>query len=389
MQDRVWIFDTTLRDGEQSPGCSMTVPEKLRLAAKLVELGVDIMEAGFPIASEGDFEAVDAISRQFPWVSVAALARCNKGDVDRAAESLKHARRPRIHTFLATSDIHLKYKLRKTRQQVIDESTAAVTQARSFVDDVEFSAEDGARTDPDYLEQVLKAVIEAGARTVNIPDTVGYSTPDEYGDLIGRMVKAVGDTAVVSVHCHDDLGLAVANSLAGVRAGARQIECTVNGIGERAGNCALEEVVMVMKTRNDRFPYQTGIREQHLFSASEMLAGTITFGPQPNKAIVGRNAFAHEAGIHQDGYLKEPTTYEIINPKSVGVPETRLVLGKHSGRHALKKRCEQLGFSLSLAELDIVYGQLTALADNKKGLMDEEIAALAKKSQEQAAPAFA
>jgi 2-isopropylmalate synthase len=390
MQDRVWIFDTTLRDGEQSPGCSMTVPEKLRLAAKLVELGVDIMEAGFPIASEGDFEAVDAISRQFPWVSVAALARCNKGDVDRAAESLKHARRPRIHTFLATSDIHLKYKLRKSRQQVVDESTAAVAQARSFVDDVEFSAEDGARTDPDYLEQVLKAVIEAGARTVNIPDTVGYSTPDEYGALIGRMTKAVGDTAVVSVHCHDDLGLAVANSLAGVRAGARQIECTVNGIGERAGNCALEEVVMVMKTRNDRYPYQTGIREEHLFSASEMLSGTITFGPQPNKAIVGRNAFAHEAGIHQDGYLKEPTTYEIINPKSVGVPETRLVLGKHSGRHALKKRCEDLGYSLSVAELDIVYRQLTALADNKKGLMDEEIAALAKKSQEKAAqPAFA
>lgn len=390
MQDRVWIFDTTLRDGEQSPGCSMTVPEKLRLAAKLVELGVDIMEAGFPIASEGDFQAVGAISRQFPWVSVAALARCNKGDVDRAAESLRHARRPRIHTFLATSDIHLKYKLRKSRQQVIDESSAAVTQARAFVDDVEFSAEDGARTDPEYLEQVLKAVIAAGARTVNIPDTVGYSTPDEYGALIGRMVKAVGDTAVISVHCHDDLGLAAANSLAGVRAGARQIECTINGIGERAGNCALEEVVMVMKTRNDRYPFQTGIRPEHLFSASEMLSGTITFGPQPNKAIVGRNAFAHEAGIHQDGYLKEPTTYEIINPKSVGVPETRLVLGKHSGRHALKNRCEQLGFSLTPGQLDAVYEQLTALADNKKGLMDEEIAALARRSQDRtAAPAFA
>ena len=382
MQDRVWIFDTTLRDGEQSPGCSMTVPEKLRLAAKLVELGVDIMEAGFPIASDGDFQAVDAISRDFPWVSVAALARCNKGDVIRAAESLKHAKRPRIHTFLATSDIHLKYKLRKSRQQVLDEAAAAVTQARTFVDDVEFSAEDGARTDPDYLEQVLKAVIGAGARTVNIPDTVGYSTPEEYGDLIGRMVKAVGDTAVVSVHCHDDLGLAVANSLAGVRAGARQIECTMNGIGERAGNCALEEVVMAMRTRSDRYPYRTGIHQEHLFSASELLTETITFGPQPNKAIVGRNAFAHEAGIHQDGYLKEPTTYEIINPKSVGVPETRLVLGKHSGRHALKNRCEALGFQLSTAELDVVYGQLTALADNKKGLMDEEIASLARQSQQ-------
>ena len=382
MQDRVWIFDTTLRDGEQSPGCSMTVPEKLRLAAKLVELGVDIMEAGFPIASDGDFQAVDAISRDFPWVSVAALARCNKGDVIRAAESLKHAKRPRIHTFLATSDIHLKYKLRKSRQQVLDEAAAAVTQARTFVDDVEFSAEDGARTDPDYLEQVLKAVIGAGARTVNIPDTVGYSTPEEYGDLIGRMVKAVGDTAVVSVHCHDDLGLAVANSLAGVRAGARQIECTMNGIGERAGNCALEEVVMAMRTRSDRYPYRTGIHQEHLFSASELLTETITFGPQPNKAIVGRNAFAHEAGIHQDGYLKEPTTYEIINPKSVGVPETRLVLGKHSGRHALKNRCEALGFQLSTAELDVVYAQLTALADNKKGLMDEEIASLARQSQQ-------
>ncbi len=364
----------------------MTVPEKLRLAAKLVELGVDIMEAGFPIASDGDFQAVDAISRDFPWVSVAALARCNKGDVIRAAESLKHAKRPRIHTFLATSDIHLKYKLRKSRQQVLDEAAAAVVQARTFVDDVEFSAEDGARTDPDYLEQVLKAVIGAGARTVNIPDTVGYSTPEEYGDLIGRMVKAVGDTAVVSVHCHDDLGLAVANSLAGVRAGARQIECTMNGIGERAGNCALEEVVMAMRTRSDRYPYRTGIHQEHLFSTSELLTETITFGPQPNKAIVGRNAFAHEAGIHQDGYLKEPTTYEIINPKSVGVPETRLVLGKHSGRHALKNRCEALGFQLSMAELDVVYGQLTALADNKKGLMDEEIASLARQSQQ---PAFA
>ena len=390
MQERVWIFDTTLRDGEQSPGCSMTVEEKLRLAAKLVELGVDIMEAGFPIASEGDFQAVDAISRQFPWISVAALARCNHGDVVRAAESLKHAKRPRIHTFLATSDIHLKYKLRKSRQQVLDEAAAAVTQARSMVDDVEFSAEDGARTEPEYLEEVLKAVIAAGARTVNIPDTVGYSTPEEYGELIGRMVKVVGDTAVVSVHCHDDLGLAVANSLAGVRAGARQIECTMNGIGERAGNCALEEVVMAMRTRNDRYPYRTGIHQEHLFSTSELLTKTITFGPQPNKAIVGANAFAHEAGIHQDGYLKEPTTYEIITPKSVGVPETRLVLGKHSGRHALMNRCQALGFELSTEELDVVYGELTALADNKKGLMDEEIARLARKSQaHRATPTFA
>src|SRR5713101_4914615 len=259
MANRVYIFDTTLRDGEQSPGCSMTVPEKLRMARKLVELGVDILEAGFPIASEGDFAAVDAVSREFPWAQVAALARCCTLDVERAAKSLAHAKRPRIHTFIATSEIHLKYKLKKTQQQVLDDAVAAVELARRHVDDVEFSAEDGARTDPDFLEKISKAVVAAGARTVNIPDTVGYSTPKEYGALIGRIVKALGDCAVVSVHCHDDLGLAVANSLAAVQAGARQIECTINGIGERAGNCSLEEVVMVMKTRNDRYPFTTGI----------------------------------------------------------------------------------------------------------------------------------
>jgi 2-isopropylmalate synthase len=382
MNNRVWIFDTTLRDGEQSPGCSMTVPEKLRMAGKLVELGVDILEAGFPIASQGDFEAVDAVSQEFPWVQVAALARCTRMDVERAAESLKKARRPRIHTFLATSDIHLKYKLKMSRQQVLDNAVAAVELARSYVDDVEFSAEDGARTDPDYLEEVARAVVAAGARTVNIPDTVGYSTPEEYAEIIGRIVNALGDTAIVSVHCHDDLGLAVANSLAAIKAGARQIECTVNGIGERAGNCSLEEIVMVMKTRNDRYPYKTGIHSEHLFPASEMLSSIISFGPQPNKAIVGRNAFAHEAGIHQDGYLKERTTYEIMEPKSVGVPESRLVLGKHSGRHALKNRLDELGFVLSKEELDLVYTEITALADNKKGLMDEEIAHLARRSQQ-------
>src|ERR1700689_1991660 len=382
MNNRVWIFDTTLRDGEKSPGCSMTVPEKLQLARKLVELGVDILEAGFPIASDGDFEAVDTVSREFPWVQVAALARCTRLDVERAAEALTKARRPRIHTFLATSDIHLKYKLRKSRQQVLDEAVAAVELARSYVDDVEFSAEDGARTDPDYLEQVSRAVVAAGARTVNIPDTVGYSTPDEYGEIIGRVVKALGDTAIVSVHCHDDLGLAVANSLAAVKAGARQIECTINGIGERAGNCSLEEMVMVMKTRNDRYPFTTVIHSEHLFAASQLLSSIISFGPQPNKAIVGRNAFAHEAGIHQDGYLKERTTYEIMEPKSVGVPESRLVLGKHSGRHALKSRLEMLGFVLTKEELDVVYTEITTLADNKKGLMDEEIAELARRSQQ-------
>jgi 2-isopropylmalate synthase len=381
MTNRVYIFDTTLRDGEQSPGCSMTVAEKLKLAAKLADLGVDTMEAGFPIASEGDFEAVRAISKEFNWVQVAALARSSTGDVERAAKSLESARRPRIHTFLATSDIHLKYKLKKSRQEVLDAAVAAVELARKYVDDVEFSAEDGARTDPDYLEQVSRAVVAAGARTVNIPDTVGYSVPEEYGALIGRIVKALGDTAVVSVHCHDDLGLAVANSLAAVKAGARQIECTMNGIGERAGNCSLEEVVMVMKTRADYYPFTTGIHTEHLYATSQLLSSIITFGPQPNKAIVGRNAFAHEAGIHQDGYLKEKTTYEIVDPKSVGVPEGRLVLGKHSGRHALKQRCEDLGYHLSKEELETVYHEFTALADRKKGIIDEEIAVIIEHAQ--------
>ena len=373
MSDRVYIFDTTLRDGEQSPGCSMTVAEKLRMARKLVELGVDILEAGFPIASEGDFEAVDAISREFPWAQVAALGRACTQDVERAAQSLKHARRPRIHTFIATSDIHLKYKLKKSQEQVLDEAVAAVELARQYVDDVEFSAEDGARTDPDYLEKISRAVVAAGARTVNIPDTVGYSVPFEYGMLIGRIVRALGDCAIVSVHCHDDLGLATANSIAAVEAGARQIECTINGIGERAGNCSLEEVVMLFKTRQDRLPYDTGIRTEHLYSASQLLTSMISFGPQPNKAIVGRNAFAHEAGIHQDGYLKEKTTYEIMDPRTVGVPESKLVLGKHSGRHALKKRTEDLGYDLTREELESLYRRFTAMADTKKGLLDEEI----------------
>jgi len=376
MANRVYIFDTTLRDGEQSPGCSMTVPEKLQLARKLVELGVDILEAGFPIASDGDFEAVDAVSREFSWVQVAALARANTLDVERAAASLKHARRPRIHTFLATSEIHLKYKLKKSQQQILDEAVSAVELARKYTDDVEFSAEDATRTDWDYLEQVSRAVVAAGARTVNLPDTVGFSVPEEYGALIGRMVRALGDSAIVSVHCHDDLGLAVANSIAAVQAGARQIECTINGIGERAGNAALEEIVMAFKTRPDKLPFETKIVTEHIYGCSQLLTQTITFGPQPNKAIVGENAFAHEAGIHQDGYLKERTTYEIMDPHSVGVPESKLVLGKHSGRHALHKRAEDLGFQLGKDELDVVYHRFTALADRKKGVRNDEIVAL-------------
>ena len=312
---------------------------------------------------------------------MAALARSCTLNVKRAAKSLEHAKRPRIHTFIATSPIHLKYKLKKSQQQVLEEAVAAVELARRYVDDVEFSAEDGARTEPGYLEQISRAVVAAGARTVNIPDTVGYSVPAEYGALIGGIVRALGDCAVVSVHCHDDLGLAVANSIAAIQAGARQVECTINGIGERAGNCSLEEVVMILKTRHDFLPYHTGIQTEHLFAASQILSSIITFGPQPNKAIVGENAFAHEAGIHQDGYLKNRATYEIIEPKTVGVPESKLVLGKHSGRHALKQRCADLGFELSKEELDHMYSRFTALADRKKGLMNDEIAALAREVQ--------
>ena len=389
MPNRVYLFDTTLRDGEQSPGCSMTVPEKLRLARKLVELGVDVLEAGFPIASDGDYEAVDAVSREFPWAQVAALARANTPDIERAAAALRHAKRPRIHTFIATSEIHLKYKLKKSQQQVLDEAVSAVELARQHTDDVEFSAEDATRTDWDYLEKISRAVVAAGARTVNLPDTVGYSIPEEYAALIGRMVRALGNSAVVSVHCHDDLGLAVANSIAAVQAGARQIECTINGIGERAGNASLEEIVMAFKTRPDRLPYETKIVTEQIYSTSQLLAQTITFGPQPNKAIVGENAFSHEAGIHQDGYLKERTTYEIIEPHTVGVPETKLVLGKHSGRHALHKRAEDLGFELNKAELDTLYHRFTAIADRKKGLRNEEIVAMIHQVMGQTAGAAA
>jgi 2-isopropylmalate synthase len=388
MADRVYIFDTTLRDGEQSPGCSMNTPEKLRLARQLVELGVDILEAGFPIASEGDYEAVEAVSREYPWVQVAALARCVRGDIERALQALKPAKRPRLHCFIATSDIHLKYKLKMTQEQVFEDAVKSVELARQYVDDVEFSAEDATRTDPDFLCRISKAVIEAGARTVNIPDTVGYTVPDEYAAIIGRLVKEIGDRAIISVHTHDDLGLAVANSMAAVHAGARQIECTINGIGERAGNCSLEEVVMIMKTRPEQVPYTTGIRTELLFPLSQLLTETIGVGVQPNKAIVGRNAFAHEAGIHQDGYLKERSTYEIIRPETVGVPEGKLVLGKHSGRHALGQRCKDLGYPLDRAELERIYKAFIQLADRKKGILDEDILALVHRELEHEAGAW-
>jgi 2-isopropylmalate synthase len=378
MSERVTIFDTTLRDGEQSCGCSMSVAEKLRMAHKLAELGVDVMEAGFPAASEGDLEAVRAIAAAHENISVAALARCHTGDIEAAARALEKAKRPRIHTFIATSPIHLKHKLKKSAEEALEAAVKAIELARKYVDDVEFSAEDATRTAPDVLIRFAEAVVGAGAKTVNLPDTVGYTTPLEMADIIGKVSRALGNRAVVSVHCHDDLGLAVANSLAGVQAGARQIECTINGIGERAGNCSLEEVVMAMNVRKDVLPFATGIVTKELYPASRLLSEIIGIDPQPNKAIVGKNAFAHEAGIHQDGFLKERTTYEIIDPPSVGVPSSRLVLGKHSGRHALADRCRHLGFVLTPAQLETVYRQFIALCDHKKWVADEEIAELAR-----------
>jgi 2-isopropylmalate synthase len=376
MANRVYIFDTTLRDGEQSPGCSMTVPEKLRLARKLVELGVDILEAGFPIASEGDFEAVDAVSREFSWVQVAALARANRLDVERAAASLKHAKRPRIHTFLATSDIHLKYKFKKSQQQVLEEAVSAVELARSYTDDVEFSAEDATRTEWDYLEQVSRAVVAAGARTVNLPDTVGFSVPEEYGALIARMVKALGDSAIVSVHCHDDLGLAVANSIAAVQAGARQIECTINGIGERAGNASLEEIVMALRTRRDYFGLETGIDAHEFRRTSRMVADMLGIPVPPNKAVVGSNAFAHSSGIHVDGVLKDRQTYEIMLPEDVGFEKSHVVLTARTGRAGLRDRLEKLRYNLTKEELEQAYQRFLLVADKKQEVYDEDLIAI-------------
>lgn len=377
MAEQVHIFDTTLRDGEQSPGCSMTTPEKLRVARALVELGADIVEAGFPIASDGDFDAVRAVCREHPGTRVAALARAVPIDIERAAASLDGHPSPRIHCFIATSEIHLRYKFNKSQEQVLEEAVEAVDLAKRFVDDVEFSAEDATRTDMDYLCRVSAAAAEAGAGVINIPDTVGYMTPDDYAEKIARIAATLDGRAEVSVHTHDDLGLAVANAIAALHAGARQIECALNGIGERAGNCALEEVVAIMKVRSDRVPFFCGIDSTKLYRASQTLAECITFGPQPNKAIVGRNAFAHEAGIHQDGYLKHHSTYEIMTPESVGVPASQLILGKHSGRHALHQRVADLGYGdLDRQQIGRVYEGFTRLADSRKGLTDEDIAVL-------------
>jgi len=381
-REQVRIFDTTLRDGEQSPGCSMTADEKLRMAHQLDRLGVDVIEAGFPIASDGDFHAVQAVARDIRRPVVAALARCCREDVEQAWRALEAAAHPRIHTFLATSDIHLQHKLKISRQHCLEQAREAVRLAKSFCEDVEFSPEDATRTDPDFLCEVLAAVIEAGATTVNIPDTVGYAVPSEFAELIQtirRRVHGIGQVTI-SAHCHNDLGLAVANSLAAISAGARQVECTINGIGERAGNASLEEIVVAMRVRPDRYPYHTAVASENLFLASQLLTEITGAQVQPNKAVIGRNAFAHEAGIHQDGMIKNPLTYEIMTPQSVGVPSTRLVLGKHSGRHALGLRCEELGFRLDRRELDLIYRRFLALADNIKTVEDHHILELIGKA---------
>jgi len=382
-REQVTIFDTTLRDGEQSPGCSMTATEKFRMAQQLEQLGVDVIEAGFPVSSDGDFCAVQAVAREIRRPVIAALARSRREDVERAWEAVQAAAHPRIHTFLATSDIHLQHKLGISRRECLEQARDAVQLAKSFCADVEFSAEDATRSDPDFLCEVLQAVIDAGATTINIPDTVGYAVPAEFGELITRVRQKVrrSEQAVISAHCHDDLGLAVANSLAAVHAGARQVECTVNGIGERAGNTSLEELVMIMRVRSDRYPFRTAIASERLFPASQLLSEITGISVQPNKAIVGRNAFAHEAGIHQDGVIKHARNYEIMTPESVGVPGTRLVLGKHSGRHALALRCEQLGFPLERRELDAVYRQFVTLADSNKAIDDHQILELIRRVQ--------
>ena len=377
-QSRISIFDTTLRDGEQSPGCSMDLREKVRMAEKLQELGVDIIEAGFPIASEGDFAAVRAVASQCREVRVAALCRTAEQDVARAAEALSRAAHPRIHTFCATSDIHLEHKLKKTRAEVIAMTRAAVAQARSYAEDVEFSAEDATRSDLDYLCEVLDVAVDAGASVLNVPDTVGYTTPTEMAHLVQQVRERVirDRDVMVSVHCHNDLGLAVANSLAAIAAGARQVECTVNGIGERAGNASLEEIVMALHVRADRLPFVTGIDTTELYPASKLLSSIVGFDVQPNKAIVGRNAFAHEAGIHQHGVINNPLCYEIMTPESVGVPANSLVLGKHSGRHALSLRYKELGYNVTASELDAAYTSFTALADRKKRIYDQDLISL-------------
>ena len=376
--NRLTIFDTTLRDGEQAPGFSMRTNEKLKLAHQLAALGVDIIEAGFPIASEADAESVRMIATHVQGPVIAGLARCHPADIDRAGWALAPAPRRRIHVFIATSDLHLEKKLRISRRDCVEAAVTAVRRARQFTDDVQFSAEDATRSDPDFLWRVVEAVIHAGARTINLPDTVGYSTPDEMKAFFAAIIKRVpsSDQVIWSTHCHDDLGLAVANSLSAVEGGARQVECTINGIGERAGNAALEEVIMATRVRPDRLPFATGVNTTEIFASSQLLSSLTGEGVQSNKAIVGRNAFAHEAGIHQDGMLKDRRTYEIMRPEEVGVPEATLVLGKHSGRHAVQRRCEVLGITLERQELDVVYRAVIEHADREKIVTDVDLASI-------------
>jgi 2-isopropylmalate synthase len=381
MSARITIFDTTLRDGEQSPGCSMNPAEKLKLARQLENLGVDIIEAGFPIASPGEVDSVKAVAEEIRSVRVAALARCKEADVKAAGNALSGAARPVVHTFLATSAIHLKYKLKISPEEALRQAVDGVKLARTFTSEVEFSAEDASRTDYGYLREVLQAVYEAGAITLNVPDTVGYSLPHEYAEMVQKLVRDIPG-AIISVHCHNDLGLAVANSIAAVKAGARQVECTINGIGERAGNASLEEIVMALKVRGETLGASTGVRTELLAPTSAMLSGITGVWPQPNKAVVGRNAFAHEAGIHQHGILANPLCYEIMTPASVGVRETLLVLGKHSGKHAVESRLLALGFAPKGEELDEITAEVKVLADRKKFVYDDDLLTLVKHAPE-------
>jgi len=376
--DKVIIFDTTLRDGEQSPGASMNAAEKLRLAMQLEKLGVDAIEAGFPAASSGDFEAVKLIAEKIHDVQVTALARAFRADIDRAWEAIKEADEPRIHTFIATSDIHLKHKLKMTREQVIEAAVDAVRYAKSFINNVEFSAEDASRSDRDFLCRIFEAVIEAGANTVNLPDTVGYAMPDEFAQLVSYVRQHTPniDRAVLSIHCHNDLGMATANTLAGLRSGARQAEVTMNGIGERAGNTSLEELVMSLFTRKDYFGLKTGIKTKEIYHTSRLVSMITGIVVQPNKAVVGANAFAHEAGIHQDGVLKNKMTYEIMEPQTIGLSSNRLVIGKHSGRHAFKEKLGEMGYDLNQDDLNRLFGKFKELADKRKEILDEDIEAL-------------
>jgi 2-isopropylmalate synthase len=376
--EKIRIFDTTLRDGEQSPGASMNLDEKIRLARQLERLNVDVIEAGFPSSSPGDFESVKRISQEIRGPQIAGLSRTTPGDIDRAWEALRYAQNPLLHIFIATSDIHLQHKLRKSREEVLEEAGRAVAYAKRFTGQVEFSAEDATRSDPDYLARIVQAAIDAGATIVNIPDTVGYITPTEFGKLIASLRQRVPNIqkAVLSVHCHNDLGMAVANSLAAVENGARQVECTVNGIGERAGNASMEEIVMALKTRRDFFSYDVGVVTEQIYPTSRLLSGITGILVPPNKAIVGANAFAHEAGIHQDGVLKEKITYEIMRPESVGISQSTLVLGKHSGRHAFRERIKTLGYELSEVHLNQAFQRFKEVADKKKQVFDEDLEAI-------------